>query len=246
MKRLISALGRMIGIHFTPDNHVTPVLRMERFNRVKGPGFFWIIPIFERALPSVNTGLRVANFAFDEVLSRDNIAFNFHITVLFSFEPMLPLKEVTAQLVRASEDMLRSIVQDYTSQGLRRLASGFDAEELCGEKVVPTIEQDLTHCLRTELCALGLVPLKNGGVLIKEIIGPATFKRTMLNVKRHQATLQVLGSFREVNLMDRVILAEFLCGLADREGNLTLLSPLDALHLPRTLDTDDVSRRNGR
>jgi hypothetical protein len=245
MRRLISALGRAIGIHFAPDNHVIPVLRLERFNRVKGPGYFWIIPIVERTLPPINTGIRVTNFIFEEVLSHDNIPFRFHLTVLFSFDPALPSKKVTTQLIRASDGVLQSIVQDFTNQGLRRLASRFDAQELCGEAAISTIERDLIHYLRSELRILGLVPLRSGGVLIKETVAPDRFKHTMLNVKRHEATLHVLGSYREISLMDRAILAEFLTGLADREGNLTLLSPLDAMYLPHALD-QKIPRRNGR
>lgn len=246
MKRLISALGRAIGIHFAPDNHVIPVLRLERFNRVEGPGYFWIIPIIERTLASMNTGIRVTNFAFAEVLSRDNIPFSVHLTVLFALDPTLPTREVTAQLVRVSDDGLRSIVQDYTSQGLRRLASRFIAEELCGESAISSIERDLTHYLRAELRILGLVPLRSSGVLIKETIAPDKFKLTMLNVKRHEATLRMLGRYREMSLIEQAIRAQFLTGLEDREGNLTLLSPLDTMFLPYVLNTQKVPDRNGR
>ena len=76
MKRLCSFLGRLVGIHFAPDNHVVPVLRLEQYDCVKGPGFFWIMPLLERTLPAVKTSLYVGNFYFEEVLSKDNIPFS--------------------------------------------------------------------------------------------------------------------------------------------------------------------------
>jgi hypothetical protein len=102
------------------------------------------------------------------------------------------------------------------------------------------------HYLRAELRVLGLVPLRNGGVLTKETIAPDKFKLTMLNVKRHEATLRMLGRYREMSLIEQAIRAEFLTGLEDREGNLTLLSPLDTMYLPHVLSTHKEPGRNGR
>lgn len=246
MRRIFISLAQGVGLRFAPDNHVVPVLRLEQFKRLEGPGFFGIIPLVERTLPPISTGIRVGSFTFSEILSRDNIPFTVQLTVLFTFDPRRSPAKVAAQLVRAPERVLLDIVRDYTSQALRRLASNVKAEDLGGQAEISGIERDLTRFLTAQLHILGLEPLKDGGVLIKETVAPDKFKRAMLDVRRHEATLRILAGYPELNLIDRTILAEFLSGLEDRAGNLTLLSSLYPL-IPAPGETAPESpKQNGR
>ena len=71
---------------------------------------------------------------------------------------------------------------------------------------------------------LGLVPLPNDGVLIKETVAPEKFKRTMLDVKHDEAMLEVLRSYpvpELVQLLNQVIFAN---SLKDHSGQLTLIT----------------------
>jgi hypothetical protein len=128
--------------------------------------------------------------------------------------------------VRLPAGKLHDIVEGYASQGLRRLASTFTAEELGGKTAVSNIENALTHFLKIQLGVLGLVPLRQGGILIKEVIAPEKFKQAMLHVHQHQATLQMLSKYPE-KLIEQAIRTDFLTGLEDHSGNLTLFSSLD-------------------
>ncbi len=81
---------------------------------------------------------------------------------------------------------------------------------------------------------LGLAPLaaQDGGVMIKEIIAPEKFKRTMLDVKHNEAILEVLRSYpvpELVHLLNQVIFAN---SLQDHSGELALMmgSP-EGMHL---------------
>jgi hypothetical protein len=249
MKTLIKVLGQLLGIHFTPDNHVTPILRLGRYDRVKGPGFFWIFPLVERTLSPVKKSLHIGNFVFEEVLSKDNISFRVQMTVLFTFDPASTPKSVAAVLVRGDNHLLWTIVKEYSNQGLRRLASKFEAEELSRGFAMSTIERNLTRFLIAEMRILGITPLKNGGVLIKETIAPEKFKRAMLNAKRLEAILRSLAHFPAHPLIEQAIQAEFVTGLEHLEGNLTLLStlsPLEAVHPRDILDAHRISTQNGR
>jgi regulator of protease activity HflC (stomatin/prohibitin superfamily) len=240
----VQTLGKTIGMRFTPDSHVTPILRWGRFDRVEGPGHFWLIPFLEETLPIITIGLQVGNFTFDEVLSQDNIPFTLNLTVLFQFDPNLPPPGVLAQIVRLSGPALHAIVKDYASQGLRRLVSAFDATTLCGNTVMSGIERDLSNFLRAQLRILGLVPLRQGGVLIKETIAPDKFKQTMLIAKQHQATLQMLANYRQ-ELIEQAIRVEFITGLEEHKGHLTLFSSLDGMPLFNALDIHNRGDGNG-
>lgn len=225
MNWLIQTIGKLFGIHFAPDNHVIPVLRWGRYHRVKGPGLFWIMPLFEKALPAVKTSIHVGDFFFEEVLSKDNIPFQIQVTVLFIFAPNEAIKEAAAQLVRAGDALLQTIVREFTNRRLRRMVATFNAEELSGDEVVAKIEKGLVHYLKYEMSRLGLKPLKahNGGVMIKEVIAPEKFKRTMLDVKHDEAILEVLRGYpvpELVQLLNQVIFAN---SLKDHSGQLALM-----------------------
>ena len=103
---LISRIGKFFGGHFAPDNTVVPVLNSGRFNRLAGPGHFYVKPIVEKTLEPISLGLQVGKFTFEDVLSKDNIPFQMQITILFRFDPTLPDKRVLPQLVRLTLSML--------------------------------------------------------------------------------------------------------------------------------------------
>lgn len=227
IRQLILKLAKLIGLRFAPDNHVIPVLRLDRFDRTVGPGYVWINPLLEEALPPLSLGLRVGNFVFGEVLSLDGIPFELHVTVLYKFNPDLPPKTVLAQVVRLPAKTLDNIVQDYASQGVRRLAAMHNAEMLYHADAVTRLERDLTGYLRTQLRVLGIEPLRTGGVLVKEMIAPPQFKQTMLNARQHETTLRVLGGYREHGLVDQAIRAQLVNGLDHNGGKVTLFSFLE-------------------
>jgi regulator of protease activity HflC (stomatin/prohibitin superfamily) len=237
----------MIGLHFAPDNHVIPVLRLGRFHRVKGPGFFWTWPLIEQALPPVKTSIHVGNFTFDEVLTKNNVPFKIQITVLFTFNPNSALKSAAAQLVQGGDDLFRIIVKDYTNQGLRRLVAKYEATELGNQKAMTTIERTLPRFLITELRSLGLAPLKEGGVLIKEVLAPAEFKQSILDARRLEAILYALASFPAPGLVDQAIRAAVMTSLERLESNVFLsnLPSLEVGPLADWLNTSTITMPNG-
>jgi len=169
------------------------------------------------------------------------------MTVLFTFYPDQALHNAAAQLVQAGESLLKTIVKDYTAQGLRRLASRFEAEELCGQTAMSAIERDLTRFLRLEMVNLGLAPLPSGGILIKETMPPEKFQRGVLNARRLEAILQALTRYPVGELIQQAIQAGFVTGLEDLQSDLTLLSTLSPLEdLPPYLaDIHRLPMRNG-
>ena len=230
MSWLIRFLQSLLFVHFAPDNHVRPVRRLGRYHRVAGSGYFLTFPLVERVLPPVKTSIYVGDFFFGEILSQDNVPFTLKATILFTFNPKLALKEAAAQLVQGGDQLLQLIVQEYANQGLRRLTSRFKAEKLSAGEARFLIEWNLSRFLTTEMRALGLAPLKNGGILVKEITAHEKFRRAMLDARRLEANLQVVTSYHAVgDLIRQAIQAGFVAGLDEMDGNLTLLSTLSPL-----------------
>lgn len=251
MKRLLIVIGRWFGFYFAPDNHVLPVLRLGRFRCVKDAGIRWIIPVLEQALPPVKTSLHVGNFLFEQVMSRDNIPFEIQMTVLFTFKPAAARQEALAVLTRGGSGLFLTIVKDYASQGVRRLAARFDAEELSGQLAMSSIERDLTRFLRLEMAGLGLAPLPSGGILIKETVPPEKFKRGIQNARRLEAIMQALSRYPVGDLLiQQAIQAGFVTGLEDLEGDLGLflsnLPPVEGAYQPYLPGLHNIPAKNGR
>ena len=249
IQRFIDFISSFIFFHFTPDNHVSPVLRFGHYHRAEKSGYFWTIPLLERTLPSVKTSIYVANYTFRKVTSRDNIPFSIEMTVLFSFNPAVALKNAAAVLVRADENLLRAIVRDYTNRGLRRLAARYEAEQLRSTDSMSAIERDLTSHLRGEIQPLGIVPLRKGGLLIKEVVGSEKFEIAIVNARRLEVFLHALARFPAPGLVEQAIQAGFITNLEDLESDLTFLmsglSPAESAHLPLAVDPRKMSTSNG-
>ncbi|MBK8128918.1 MAG: SPFH domain-containing protein [bacterium] len=224
--RIMFRLGKGIGLRFAPDNHVLPVLRFDQFQKLAGPGYFWINPWTQETLPPVSLGIRIGQYTFTDVVSADNIPHDINLTILYKLEPALVRLEALAQLVRLSDREVQKIVKDYASQGLRRLAALYMAESLTGRRETTAVERDLTNLLRSQLRPLGLQPLRQGGLLIKEIIPAPGFRQALLQAKQHQTTLRVLSAYKESRLIEQAIRAQLVAGLQTQTGTVNLFSIL--------------------
>ncbi len=250
MQWLRHILQSLISVHFCPDNHATPIRRLGRYHRVGEPGFFFTLPLIERTQPAIKTSLFVGDFLFEEVLSQDNIPFTLKLTILFSFTPQAAHRDAAAVLVNLDEAVLKLIMHDYASQGLRQLTARFIANDLSSDLARSTIERNLNRFLRAQARPLGLAPLKQGGVILKEVIGHEKFRRAMLDAKRMEANLQIFASYQAVgDLINQAIQAGLVTGLEDMKGNLTLLStmaPLEQMDSIKPLDfLNHLPKQNG-
>lgn len=225
MKKLFQIPAKWIGYRFAPDNHVVPVLRMERYHRLVGPGYFHISPLHETTLPAISLAVRLGEYKFDEVISCDGIPFSIAVTVMFNFNPAQAMPAAQPQLVRAAPEMLVKVVKNHTEHGLRRQVARIAAETLYSGDTLANIERDLIRLLRTRLAMIGITPLDNG-VFIKETIAPAKFRESLLIAKQYQDTLRALNG-QEIQLIEQAIRAGLVAGLEKNHGQVTLFSGLD-------------------
>ena len=241
MRSLLKLLGKMIGIHFAPDNHTIPILRLGQYNRARGPGFIWVIPLIEQTLSPVKTSIYVGNFHFKEVLSQDHVPFSLKLTILFTFQPNDALKNAASVLVRHGAGLLNLIVEDYASQGLRRLASRHSAYALCKGETLPQIERELTRFLSVTLRPLGITPLKNDGILIKETYFPPEIKAALFEAKHDEAMFQVIQNFPIPEMQD-----VFMRQLLAKKSRLMMINQSGEASLLPLVSRKPMPKQNGQ
>lgn len=179
--RLIQCLGWLVGLRFAPDHHVVPIFRLGCYHHARGPGFFWVIPLFEQTGVPLDISIREETFFLEEVVTADNIPFSFSLTIFFAFKPpaWTPKQETVGKLVSLSQTELnrelRTIINSYISDQLRWLASRFKAEDLRSNVARLEIKRDLIHYLHAHLHDWGII-LDSDGVQIRRISAPDAFQ----------------------------------------------------------------------
>ena len=232
MKKILISLARLIGIHFVPENYVAPVFRLGMYDRVRGPGFFWVIPILESVGQPVKSGFRFTGLNVPGALSSDSIPIDIDLAIYFRFDPERTRRRIAAQLVRMPEYVLTDIAKDYADSFLRKVVANFTAEEICSGKAAARIQRHLSRILADKLRFLGYVIDLDSGVLIKAIAASPEFKKTMLDAKRYEVTLRVLNAYQAADV-DQALFAELVNGLAKGDGAIQFLSLADALNFPK-------------
>ncbi len=233
MKKILTSLARLIGVHFVQENYVAPVFRLGMYNRVGGPGFFWVIPILENVGQPVKSGFRFTSLKVSGALSKDSIPIDVDLELFFRFDPERTQRRIAAQLVRVPEDVLTDIAKGYADSFLRQVVANFAAEDICSGKVVSRIKSHLSHILADKLEFLGYVIDLGSSVLTKGITASPEFQQTMLDAKRYEVTLRVLNAYQAADV-DQALRAELVKCLAKGDGSM-LLSLADALSFPKTV-----------
>lgn len=233
MKKILISLGKLIGVRFVKENYVAPVFRLGMYNRVCGPGFFWVIPILESVGQPVKSGFRFTSLKVPGALSKDSIAIDIELEVFFRFDPKQTQRRIAAQLVRAPEYVLTDIAEDYTDSFLRQIVANFTAEDICSGKAIARIKRQLSCILADKLEFLGYVIDLGSGVLIKAITASPEFQQTMLDAKRYEVTLRVLNAYQAADV-DQALCAELVKGLARGDGSM-FFSFADALSFPKSV-----------
>ncbi len=241
LKKMVQIPAKWFGARFAPDNHVVPVLRLEQYHRLAGPGYFRINPLHETTLPAISLSVRLGNFTFNDVMSRDGIPFSITVIVMFNFNPANAISAAQPQIARATSEMLEGVVRNHTEHGLRRQVARIPAETLYSGDTLAEVEQNLVRLLRTRLQMIGIAPLDNG-VFIKETLAPARFRESLLMAKQYQDTLRALNG-QEGQLIEQAIRAGLVAGLEKNHGQVTLFSGLDGNMQPTAAElAQDVAR----
>ncbi len=233
MKKILISLGKLMGVHFVEENYVAPVFRLGMYNRVGGPGLFWVVPILESVGQPVKIGIRFNSLKVSGALSSDSIPIDIDLQIFFRFDPERTQRRIAAQFVRLPESVLAAIAKGYADSFLREVVANFTAEDICSGKAVARIKRQLSRILTDRLAFLGYVIDLDKGVLIQAITASPEFQRTMLDAKRYEVTLRVLNAYQAADV-DQALYAELVKSLAKSDGSM-FFSLADALSFPKSV-----------
>jgi len=237
MKKVLSFLVGLIGFHFIPENHKAAVMRLGMYHRARGPGFIWIIPFVERVENIVKIGMRFATFLIKQVLSNDGIPLDFELTVIYNFDPDSTSRPIAAQLVRLPDHILENIVREYADKSLRQAVAQHSTEAICTGGAIADIERDVIEGLQARIRHLGLAPMADGGMMIKEITPRKDFLESILATKGYEMILKVLTGYPIADV-DQALLAELVRGFKDAPPRV-LSSFSELLRFPRAERSDE-------
>jgi len=90
------------------------ILRLGKFNRIIGPGLYWIIPLFEREIMRVDTRVMATPFVAEKTLTKDTVPVNVD-AVLFWYvndatKAALQVENYEKTVAWASQTALRDII----------------------------------------------------------------------------------------------------------------------------------------
>jgi regulator of protease activity HflC (stomatin/prohibitin superfamily) len=121
-ERLIGALGVAVAVAgfmaFAPrvasQWESAVVLRLGRFAGLRGPGLFWIIPLFERTVIWIDRRVRTTGFAAEKTLTADTVPVDVDAVLFWSVtDPMkaaLEVEDFEEAVAWAAQTALRDVI----------------------------------------------------------------------------------------------------------------------------------------
>lgn len=166
----ISRVGTLFGERVAPQNTVIPILRYERYHRFEDPGKFYISPMIERSLQPIDTSLKSLRFSFKDIFNKDNLPYNFELTLLYRFTPQTASHKYQGELVYWTEEITKNIVEEYSIRAIRLLVSTLSSNDILGNENGSSrdFNLDLARLLRSNLQKYGIV-ITNRDVILKRI-----------------------------------------------------------------------------
>lgn len=160
------------------------VLRMGKYKGLKGPGFFMIIPIFERVDKYIDQRVRVTSFSAEKTLTKDTVPVNVdavaYWTVWDAEKTALEVQEYEEAVMFAAQTGLRDIIGKHELADLLQ-----NREKIAG---------NLQHALDEQTSPWGIT-CQNVG--IRDIVIPADLSDAMskqAQAERERQARIILGT----------------------------------------------------
>ncbi len=237
--RLVTTIGRPLGLRWVQDNHVRAVYRMESYLESRGPHFFWINGLKERLGSIIYLGPRFRTFSFANLSTQDPLRAGLRVSISFSFDPRRTRREIAAQLINLDDEVLVLIVEGAVLKSIRSLIAQYLFEEIRHGRVFEVIEQKAQADLATDP-SLGQLGIQVGGVQVLEPILSDTIETRFEQTAQRRFNIQATQDFNPTEIA-RTLAIEIVEKLNSQGLGGQYLNPGDILNalqqLPSRLPT---------
>jgi hypothetical protein len=218
--RLLLVLGRPFGLTFVPEHYMRVIDRMGRYATAKGPGLVYHSPLTETLGPLVYIAAQVAEFEFDNLLSRDVVPVKMQVTANVEYNP-LGGPELASILTRLPREAYLGIARTFIRWGLLEAANQYTATELTQHPVRAAIEASARDRANEELAFLGLHLA--GKLLITRVELPATLAERHETIAQRRASI-LAGTDFHPSEYRRALVSELIEQLARTGGSESFLN----------------------
>jgi len=218
--RLGLFFGRLFGWRWVPDNHLGAVYRMERYNDLRGPGFFRINPLTESVKLTVDLNPDFMSTNVSGLNTQDAVQLEMEVALGYVFDPRdLPHEEAQV-FIKLPKNILRDIVTDFTTSTLLSIVPSYSAEHICRGGLFETIGQALHVQLTERLQPLAMRPTF---VMVLKVTPPAALQETFTAVANRAAYTHDLSIYQEHELSE-VRRREMYAVLGELPGGIRYLN----------------------
>ncbi len=175
LHRLALSLGKPFGLRWVGGRKLALVSQMERSHSLRGPGFFWIRPLFQRVRMVVSTAPENVTSHIEHVLTKDALMLDVTCVLEYRFDPRsLPDGESIRMVKRCPlPEERREIVENIAHRAMQDVMPRFYAEQVCrGGELFSTVEQQFMAALQERLNPFA-IRLVARACFLKEIDLPA-------------------------------------------------------------------------
>ena len=197
--RLLLFLASPFGLRWVPDNHLGAVYRMEMYNRVRGPGFFWITPLIERVRQRIRVSPDFMATTIENLQTQDGVELKVQVALAYTFDPRSLSHNDAVVLVSLSRGDLRGIVTDSATWAMLNILREYQAEQVCRDDILEPIRQQLLSNLFELLNPLAMRPVF---AMVLTIEPPSTLGDTFTAVANRSAYTHEIWKYQDFELAE--------------------------------------------
>lgn len=190
--RLVRALLSPFGLRWVGDHQRAVIFRMERYQGVKGPGFFWICPFIKSVYSIISVAPDFTPIQVSSIQTKDALQLGLSLALAYAFDPSLVPAEKAALYIKWPREVRRAVATDNAQRALQAVVPEFFAEQICRGEVFPLLEQKFLSILTDRLQSLALKPVF---AMVLEVKVPAMLQHRFEDVVQRSVNIEDFNQY---------------------------------------------------
>lgn len=182
---LLAAIG---GFRKVRQATAVVVERLGKYHKTLGTGLKWVVPIFDRALPSISLKEQVADFRPSEVITKDNVKMMIDSVVFFQI--------VDPRLYTYGIERPMQAIENLTATTLRNVVGELELDETLTSREIVNAKMRVIIDEATNPWGIKVHRVELRNIMPPPAIQDSMEKQMRAERERRQAILQAEGEKR--------------------------------------------------